>query len=259
MFLDNPSLQLSISTSDLPGIIKAILKDRHWKKFDVANVKLVYVPHWFFNFDIYYESPEGVETYSSQMALNAVTGELNPIIIEILKEIPVEKTKEIPKDAEVEPTAISKEEAKEVSNIKIAGQLKIPKDKITTYGFRLVYVPIYRTWVTLGKRIQRIDIDGISGSPMNIQEVPEKERGILEITADTLEALKTPKGWIDYSKKAGAWITEIAKATGGAIAGQFRKGGLINWLLTTKSGQYTLLTIIVLILIYLVLKKYNLI
>ncbi len=257
MLIDNPALQLSISSDNIPGILHAILKEKHWKNFQVANVKLVYVPHWFFNFDMYFETPEGIQTYSSQMALDAVTGKLNPIIVEILKEIPVGKTNEI-KEGEVEKPTISKDELKEVAKIKIAGELKIPKDKLTIYGANLVYVPVYRAWVTLGKRIVRLDIDGISGSPINIQDVPEKERGVIEITADMIEELKTPEGWIDYSKKAGNWIGEIAKATGGAVAKQV-KSGIINWLFTTKSGQYTLLTVVVLVLLYLVLKKYGII
>ncbi len=257
MLLDKPAFSLLISDSDLPGILKAILKERHWRNFEVASADLVYVPHWLFNFDVYYESPEGIQTYSSQMSMNAVTGELNPILVEILKEIPVNQSKEIPENAKVEPVAVSLEEAKDVSKIKIAGELKLPKDKITTYGFRLVYLPVYKTWVKLGKKIQRIEIDGISGSPMNIQEVPERKRGFIEITKETLEALTTPEGWMDYSKKAGKWITDVAKATGGAVAGQFKKGGIINWLLFTRPGQYTLLVIIIMILLYLVLRKYG--
>ncbi len=259
MFLDNPSLQITISESDLAGIIKAIMKSRHWKKFQVASANLVLVPHWFFNFDVYYEAGGKVETYSSQMALNAVTGELNPIIVEIMKEIPVETTKNAPEGAKVEGVAISKEEAKNVSQIKIAGELGIPKDKITTYGFRLMYIPVYRTWISLGRRIIRLDIDAISGSPLNESSVPERERGLLEITAETIEQLKTPEGWVDYSKKAGKWITDVAKATGRGIGSQFGKGGLFHWLLTTKPGQYTLLILVIAILLYLVLQKYGLI
>ncbi len=257
MLLDKPAFSLSISDSDLAGIVKAILKEKHWRNFKLASAKLVYVPHWIFDFDVYYETESGIETYSSQMAMDAVTGKLNPILIEIMKEIPVNKTKEIPDNATAEQVAINLDEAKEVSKIKIAGQLKVPKEKITTYGFQITYLPVYRTWVTLGKRIQRLDIDGISGSPINIQEVPEKERGIIEITADALEELKTPKGWVDYSKKAGKWVSDVAKATGGAISGQFKKGGIINWFLFTRPGQYTILILVILLLLYLVLKKYN--
>ncbi len=257
MLMDNPTLKLSISSNDIPGILKAVLKEKHWRNFQVASVKLVYVPHWFFNFDMYFESQEGIQTYSSQMALDAVTGKLNPIIVEILKEIPVEKIREI-SGGEVEKPTIGKDELKEVAKIKMAGELKIPKDKLTIYGANLTYVPVYRAWVSLGKRIVRIDIDGISGSPINVQDVPEKERGIIEVTADMIEDLKTPEGWIDYSKKAGDWISEVAKSTGGAVAKQV-KSGAVKWLFTTKPGQYTILTLVVLALLYLVLKKYGII
>ncbi len=258
MYLDNPSLSVSISEGDLAGIIKAIMKSRHWRQFEIATANLILVPHWLFNFDIYYEADGKPQTYSSQMALNAVTGELNPIIIEVMKDIPVQMTKEQPDKSSVEKVAVTKDEAKEVSKIKIAGELGISKDTITTYGFRLVYVPVYRVWITLGRKIIRLDVDGVSGSPLNESNVPEKERGIIEITKDTLEQLKTPEGWIDYSKKAGQWMADITKATGIKVAGQFKKGGAVHWLLTTKPGQYTLLTLIILILLYLVLRKYNL-
>ncbi len=258
MYLDNPSLSVAISESDLAGIIKAIMKSRHWKQFDIATANLVFVPHWFFNFDIYYEAEGKPQTYSSQMSLNAVTGELNPIIVEVMKEIPVKMTKEAPENATVEKLAVSKDEAKEVSKIKIAGELGVSKDIITTYGFRMVYVPVYRVWLSLGRKIIRLDIDAVSGSPLNESNVPERQRGFIEITADTIERLKTPEGWVDYSKKAGAWIADVAKATGISVAGQFKKGGIFHWFITTRSGRYTLATIVILLLLYLVLKKYGL-
>ena len=95
-----------------------------------------------------------------------------------------------------------------------------------------------------------IDLDGISGSPINIKEVPTKERGIIEITADTMVDLTTPEGWKDYSKKAFKW-------GGGVASGMAPKiSNLLGWMISTRAGQITGLFIIAVILIaYISLKS----
>ncbi|MCD4739567.1 hypothetical protein K8R43_00085 [archaeon] len=259
--LDAPALQLRMETKDALGILEGILQEKHWRDFELANLSLFYVPYWFFNYDVYRETEGHSESFSSQMCMNAIDGELEPMIAQITKEIPVERSKDILHGTayKVERATVQKKEVKEIAAIKVAGQIGIPKENVTISGVSLVYIPIYRIWVTLSAGYRRVELDGVSGSPLNIGEVPERERGVMEVTRDMLEDLKRPEGWVDYSKKAFNWglgvSTAMSHRAAGGVGSSFSAGGLMHWLFTTKYGRYTLFAIIILLLFILLIMK----
>jgi len=246
MLLDAPALQLRYALKDILGIVESVLKQRHWRKFDIESTSLVYVPHWFFNFDVYREAEGQAQTYASQMALDATTGKLNPLIIQIMSSVPTKRERETTHGIEAEAwrPSVQKEEVKDVAAIKVAGEMNLPKDAITVSGVNLVYVPYWQVWVRLPSGTKRIDLDAISGSPVFISDVPERERGSIEVTMDMLEDLKTPSGWVDYSKKAFDWGFGAAAGMGEGFASK-----ILPWLLGTRMGQYTALGIIIVLLV----------
>lgn len=258
------------------GILEAILKGKNWKDFELANLKLFYVPYWVFNYDIYQEgqTPDGAliaQETGGAMYMNAITGKLEPILVEILKSVPVSYTKEITHDIEheVELPVITRDEVKkEVGPVKIGGTLGIPKGSVTISGLKMVYVPIWRVWVSLKTSIQKIEIDGISGTPLNFEEVPERQKTMIEVTQETIEKLKTPQGWVDYSKKAISFGigAAVGAARGSAhFIGEESKGekpeegqreGILHWLVFSRYGQYTLVALVIaLLVIYLLFLK----
>lgn len=251
MLLDAPALQLRYTLKDTLGIAESILRGRHWKKFDIESTSLVYVPHWFFNFDVYEEAEGRAKTYASQMALDATTGKLNPMIIQIMNSIPVKREREPRHGIEFEAwkPSIQKEEVKDIATIKVAGEMGIPKSAITVSGVNLIYVPYWQVWVRLPSGLKRIDMDALSGSPVNISNVPERERGQLEITMDMLQELTTPAGWVDYSKKAFDWGMGASASAGAGIMHELTSG-IVPWMINTKMGRYTALLIIILLLLF---------
>jgi hypothetical protein len=254
MLLDSPALQLRLTLKDALGIVERLLKERHWRQFDIDSVSLVYVPYWFFNYDIYQEAEGAAQTFSSQMCLNAITGKLEPVLINILDSIPVERSKEVKHDVKhtVDSPVIEKAEVANVAQLKVAGQVSLPKAAVTISGINLAYAPIWKIWISLPAGSQRVELDGVSGSPLNIEAVPTKERGFMEVTQDMLEDLKTPQGWIDYSKKAFNWGMAASAGAGAGIL----KSGALHWLLTTRNGQYTLLaTLVAILIVYLLYVK----
>ncbi|MCD6414572.1 MAG: hypothetical protein J7L23_03000 [Candidatus Diapherotrites archaeon] len=259
--LDAPAFQLRIEAKDALGILEGILREKHWRGFELANLSLVYVPYWFFNYDVYREEEGHSESFSSQMCLNATTGEMEPLIARVVKEIPLEKSKEITHDVAftVESPSVQKDEVKKIAPIKIAGQLGIPKSNVTISGITLFYIPIYKIWITLRAGYRRLDLDGMSGSPLNIEEVPERERGFMEVTRDMLEELKTPKGWVDYSKKAFYWglgvTTGMTQKAMTSVQESSTIRNALKWLFLTRTGRYTLLVLIAAVLLLLVAAK----
>ncbi|MFC2175024.1 hypothetical protein ACFLQ2_04135 [archaeon] len=246
MLLDAPALQLRYTLKDILGIVERVLKDRHWRKFDIESTSLVYVPHWFFNFDVYQQAEGHSKAYASQMALDAVTGKLNPMLVQIMGNIPTKRENETTHGIQCEAwkPSVQKAEVKDVAAIKVAGEMNLPKEAVTVSGVNLLYVPYWQVWVRLPSGTKRIDLDAISGSPVFISDVQERERGTLEITMDMLEDLKTPAGWVDYSKKAFDWGFGAA-----ANAGQGIMGSVVPWVMNTRVGQYTALGAIIILLI----------
>lgn len=219
MILSLPTYKLRIRLNDALGILDGIMKEKHWRKFDVASIKLVYEPYWLFNYDVYLEMKDQVkgtvsQTFGSRMALNAVTGDLAPEIMRVIESQPVETEKEISHSIEfdAEKLTITKDEIKNVSKVKIAGQVGIGKEGVVVSGLKAVYLPVWRVFTSIkGKGTYRVDIDGLMGLPFNYQQVPERERGVLEITQETLEELKNPSAWGKYAKKAIGLVEKKGK------------------------------------------------
>ena len=209
MILDIPAVKNRLSINDVLGILDGIIKQKHWRSFDVASLKLVYLPYWVFNYDVYMEAKDQFgrtqsQTVGGRMALNAVDGNLAPEIVKMIEEEPVDFETEISHNIEyeMEKPSISDEEIKEIAKIKVAGNMGMSKDNVTISGAKVIYVPIWNVFVKVSKGVYKITIDSVLGYPSNYEKVPERERGMLEVTQEKLEELKNPEAWAKYGKKA---------------------------------------------------------
>jgi hypothetical protein len=257
MALENPALALTIKVQDILYILEGILKQRNWKDFELASIKLVYTPFHIFNYDILVEDKDSQTSQgtSGVMAINAVNGRLDPELVDIIEKQPVTYEKEISHDIqyEVAPTAISKDELKETGRVKLAAQLGVKKENVSVSGIRTVYWPVWTVFAELTGMVQKIEVDGVTGVPLNIEEVPTREKGWLEVTADTLQKMKSPSGWVELGGS-------VATAAGGRLAsgaekvGEQTKSGspahhTLKWFVTTKMGLYSLVLLLILILV----------
>jgi hypothetical protein len=257
MALENPALALSVRVQDILYILENILKERNWKNFELASIKLVYTPFHIFNYDVLVEDKDSQTSQgtSGLMAINAVNGRLEPYLLEIIEKQPVTYEKEISHDIqyEIEATAISKEEVKEAAKMKLAGQLGVKKETISISGVRTLYWPVWIVFVELTGKVQRVEVDGVTGYPLNIEEVPAREKGWLEVTADTIEKMKSPSGWAELGGTVAS-VTVGKLASSAAKVGEQTKPGspthsTLKWFTTTKVGLYSLVLLLILILI----------
>lgn len=254
MVLENPALSLNISVQDILDILEKTLKEKNWKHFELANLKLVYIPFYIFNYDLLIEEKVEEQTFSrgtsGVMAINAIDGKLEPLLTDIMEEQPVSYEKDISHDLqyEIKKPAIKEKELADTIKVKLAGQFGVGKDSVAPSGFRLVYWPVWIIFVTLPNKIQRVEVEAVSGYPLNFEEVPKREMGWMEVTADTLSKMKTAKGWKELAKKT---VSITASGFKGA-AGKEKKGksgGLSYWFLHTKYGHWTLILTLLFILV----------
>lgn len=254
MILDNPALALNINVQDLNSIIEKTLRERNWKSFEMMDIKLVYTPFYLFNYDVLLEQKVEQQTYSQGSsgvsAINAITGRLEPFLVEIMNRQPVKYEKDITHGLQfdVEQAAIRQAELQDTCKIKMAGQFSVGKEAIAVSGFRLIYWPVWKVFVTLPNNIQRMEVDAVAGYTLNLEEVPKREIGWIEVTAETINKLKTPEGWKELTKTALSVTTAGFKGAAGKEA-KGKAGGVSYWLFHTRMGRYTILFLIILILV----------
>jgi len=258
--LDSPTASLSIQFSDVMEILESVLEEKHWKDFDSSSVELDFIPFYVFNYDVLVEQELRGEKvsqgFSGKTSLNAVEADIEPMITRIMDSQPVKFKKEIEVDYDnynVNTPAVSEEELNRTCEIKLAAQYNVSKEDVATSAFRLVYWPIWTIFVNIpGEGVHKLQIDGVVGQPMNVEEVPEREKGWVEISKDTFSKLKSPRGWSEVGLKAARTAAGGVKST--ASSGESGGSGVISWLFRTKTGRYTIMLLILLIVIFYLLE-----
>ncbi len=231
MQLDAPGFSPVLTPEIALGIVQKAVAKKHWKKYDVSHIKLVYSPYWVFSFDVLAEGavPTG------KAALNAFTGELSEFVPTFLDR-PLKKTREVGSECEVEATSVQQSEVKEAAAAKVAAHAGIKKESVVVSAVSKIYVPFYRIWLDLAEETYKVDVDACLGAPFGLENIPEREKGWEEVTAETIEKMKTPKGWVELGAQA------VGAAVGGAGG---KKPGPLEWLLGSRQGHYIILAIII--------------
>lgn len=231
--MDAPGFSTVLTPEIALGMVQKALAKKNWKKYDIAQIKLVYSPYWVFSFDVFAEG----NVPTGKAALNAFTGELNEFV-PMLLDRPLKKTRDVGKDCEVEQTTISSGEVKETAAAKVAAHAGIKKDSVVASAVSKIYAPFYRIWVDVADDTFKIDVDACLGAAFGLEAIPEREKTWEESTSETLEKMKSPKGWM-----------ELGAQTVGAVAGGAKgakTGGMTDWLFGSREGHYVILAVIIL-------------
>ena len=209
MKLAYPAPKLSIGLDVLSKSVADTLRKKHWHRFREGTVKLVYIPVYVFTYEIFVEQ-EGIVVMeqNGKVAVNGETGELLVHVADVLVEMPIELTTEPSHgyNMEVKDFVLSKDEAKEIAQIKLASLLKVPRNSIKIVGGTKLLWPVWKVWVDVREGNYRLDVDGVTGMVFGAEKVPERELGWYEITQQVLTELRTPRGWIKYMNKLAEFL-----------------------------------------------------
>ena len=201
MKLAHPAPVLTIGLDSLSKVVADTLRKKHWHRFKEGTVKLVYIPVYVFTYEVFVEE-NGVVVMeqSGKVAVNGETGDLLEHVPVVLDEMPLELVTETKHDYRMEANdfVLTKEEAKELAQIKLASLLKLPRNSIRIVGGSKLLWPVWRVWVEVREGSYRLDVDGVTGTVFGAEKVPERELGWYEITQQVLTELRSPKGWIKY-------------------------------------------------------------
>lgn len=214
MILDAQSFKTVLTPEAAMGIVQKTLSQKGWKKLEIEDVKLVYVPYWLFSFDVI---AQGGSSPTGKTSLNAFTGELNDFV-PVLFERPLKKTRETAEgiEAEVEPTSITAAEVKEAAAVKVAAHAGLGKESVSISGATKFYIPFYRIWVEVANDTFKVDVDAMLGYPSGLEALPERAKSWDEATKETVNKLKTPSGWVELGSKT---VSEVGNAASGKPLG----------------------------------------
>ena len=210
--------KVNVPLENAVSLIDSSIKSRNWDNFSVAELKLVYTPFWFFSFDAFEqkENKEISKHHTGKKTLNAKTNELSDFLAGFPEKDEVvienEASKEFP--SEILDANISSQEAKEVVSVRIASNLGFAKENVLVSGLELFFAPFWVTFVTVNNQNFRIQINAVTGDTSGAEQVPEREKGFLELTKETINDLKSPGAWVEYSKQASKGATSVLSKGG---------------------------------------------
>lgn len=211
MYLDSNALSVSFPLEEAVKLIDSLVKAKYWVDFKKGDLKLVYMPCWFFNYAAHKDSEKDKEKKtkiisSGRLSFLEFSHEFDESIVKLYssfeKNVSNEASGQYPSD--VQDSRLSKDELDSVIRVKLASDLDVSKDNITISALEKIYLPVWSVSVTLGEENYKTVISAVDGEIISEEEIPEKERGWLEITAETINDLKKPDAWLGYATGIGS-------------------------------------------------------
>lgn len=206
MYLGNPLLPLTLSAEEALKKISEVLKEKNWTDFESGELKLVLIPYFLYTYHYHTQSEENKEavvktTKDGTLALNGATLKVEEETVEIIHENLNKLAKEIPQiEHEVKKSLITKSTQEHLLKIKTAEFFSLPKDNVVISGIKQYMIPMFEMFTTIAKENYDISVNAVTGNVYGVDKVPEREKGFMEITKETLNDLKDPKQWLIYTK-----------------------------------------------------------
>jgi len=238
VFLANPSLPIEISENEAKKTV--IEKTQERGETTVLEAQLVLTPFYLIHFDIFAENEVHGVT-----ALNAVTRSFNSELgaeIEKYAESGSMSNETSETNAVIKKTILEKHLVEEIAKAKLAVENNVKKEEILLSSVQPVFFPEWHLAIEIeGNKID-VAVNAVSGDVLGLEKIPEKEKGYAELARETLNELKNPNKWFDYS-------AEIAKIASEKSASG-KNTNLLERVRTDFRLQILVLVIILLIILF---------
>jgi hypothetical protein len=208
MYLGNPLLPIKITLADATLKLNKEIQKKNWYEFELTPLKLTLVPYFLFNYHYYIENEnEGKNVIKSTVhGILAVDGheiKIRTDLVEVLKHNWKNSMQEIPRGEFSERYCnIDKNDQIEVLKLKTAQHFNVPKVNVVVSEPRKLLLPEYWAVAKIGEKKYDLTVNAIDGSLGGIKEIPERQKGYMELTKETFNELKNPKSWFMYSAQA---------------------------------------------------------
>ena len=197
----------------------ALRKRGHNQEIKKEDVYLTITPYWVSFYDAGYTNNEKYIHTSGQIALNAVTNNINDYInklfdIEkpmVFKNINIQKTEN--NRVIIKEPIIKEEEARKTIIKELMQRFNTEEKNVSLSGIEEILVPY---WKIKTKEHNKLKFDAINGSINNFRIINEKETSYIELYKEMFNDLKSPKNIFGY-------VGNILKGIGKGIIFMFRK------------------------------------
>lgn len=211
MFLEKPSFPVSLSQGEAEEKVSALLNKKNWTNFSFTKTKLVFVPYWFFNYHISKDSEDKTELIGDGFnAMNAFENDFDQEVADVARNPDLTKTNEVSEDNEfnVLNSKTTEQEAREIILVKLADQQQVPRDSILLSGLERNYVPFWIVKVRIGEKELGLTVNASDGKLLHDDLIPNREKGMSELTSEALKELSNPLEWLNYSKDIASSVAK---------------------------------------------------
>ena len=205
MYLGNPLLPIKFTTAEAVEKLNKEIRKKNWYDFELTPLKLTLVPYFLFNYHYYIENDnEGKNVIKSTVhGILAVDGHdilIRTDLVSLLKHNWKNTLQEVPRGDFAERYCnIDKKDQNEVLQLKTAQYFNVPKTNVVVSEPRKLLLPEYWTEAKIDGKKYDLTFNCVDGSLGGMKEIPERQKGYMEITKETFNELKDPKNWLLYS------------------------------------------------------------
>ncbi len=206
------ALPIKISIEKAREKVEKLLKEKRWKDFTIraqtnkpslkitrSSAGLNYRCYYYFNYSATIEK-EGVvnkvEIWHSIM--DAKTLQIDNSFLKKFSIYDIEEKEE----ANYEKPKTDKTVLKRIAAVKIAEKFATKKENVEIFEDFIFYCPFWQINVKIEgeDKTYHFQVNAYSGD-LNGPEIPEKPETLTEIVEETIEDLKDPKKWVQYTKE----------------------------------------------------------
>ncbi|HLC36196.1 MAG TPA: hypothetical protein VJK05_01140 [archaeon] len=216
MLLNKPFFSISLPLDKVHSSIESFLADHYWTDFQHVSTKIIFTPHYFFNYDIYFEKDSEalkkkvISGHESGAAcINSNTGKLTEKIAEIFAGTQSKKEFDLDIPFEIISSKVSEKEVREIAPLRIASKFSLPKENVVISALEEVLVPEFFAKYRVEEVDYEFKADAVSGEILNPEVISEKQRSWKEAAKETFSELKSPSAWAGYASEVAGKASMI--------------------------------------------------
>jgi hypothetical protein len=223
MYLTNPLLPINVSQQKAVQDVKEALEKKQWHDFDLGKPTLILVPYFLYNYHYYVEQSSAdnnliKETFDGILTINGHAIKIEEEFRDLVKYNWKKGSQTTPKgEFDEKWNNIDKKQQNEIIRLKTAEYFDVPKSNVIITSVRKVLVPSYLFMVKLGEEEYELRLNAVDEKVWGIKDVPEREKGMAEITRETIAELKKPSSWLKYTKEMVSDAIKDFKSTPSAV------------------------------------------
>ncbi len=261
MYLGSPLLPMNVSLQKATQDLKEAFAKKYWNEPEIVNETLLLVPYLLFNYHYYVEKQEEgsqkiKKAFNGILAIDAHAIKIEEHMTDLIKYNWKKSDQNTPKkEFDEKWNNIDKKEQYEIVKLKTAEYFDVPKQNVLITSIRKVLVPFFVFKVTCNETEYKVKMNVVDGTFYGLEGVLPREKGTLELTKETLNELKKPSKWVEYSKEIIFGAANVGKKVASVEKEKSfkEKGTKTNLAFFARPEILIIIMLLALLLIYLAL------